>query len=145
MKSMVVYDSVSGNTKQIAEAIARGLGGDAKVYRSDVVDGTALKKVELLVIGSPTYGGKPTEAVALLMERIILTLPAGIKVAAFDTRLKSRFVRIFGFAADRIAASFRQKGAQVVGAEGFFVRGRTGPLEDGEWERASSWGTQLAR
>ena len=145
MKSMVVYDSVSGNTKQIAEAIGRALGEDAKVYRPDVIDGTALRNVDLLVIGSPTYGGKPTESVTRLIDRIIPTLPAGIMVAAFDTRLKMRFVRIFGFAADKIAAAFAQKGAQVVGTKGFIVKGRTGPLAEGEVERASSWGRQLAR
>ncbi len=145
MKAMVVYDSVSGNTKQIAEAIARGLGGDAKVYRADVVDSAAVKKVDLLAVGSPTYGGRPTDALSRLMERIVPALPAGIRVAAFDTRLKTRLVKVFGFAADRIAARFKGKGAQVVGAEGFFVRGRKGPLVDGEVERAASWGRQLAR
>lgn len=144
MKAMVVYDSASGNTKQIAEAIGRGLGGDAKVYRADVVDGNAVKKVDLLVAGSPTYGGRPTEALARMMDRIIPALPAGISVAAFDTRLKARFVKLFGFAADKIAARFKEKGARVVGTEGFFVKGRKGPLVQGEIERAASWGRQLA-
>lgn len=144
MKAMVVYDSASGNTRQIAEAICRALGADTRVYRPDVVDGNALKHVDLLVIGSPTYGGRPTEAIARMMDRILPALPAGISVAAFDTRLGARFVRLFGFAADRIAARFKEKGVRVAGAQGFFVKGRKGPLAPGETERAAAWAKQLA-
>jgi Flavodoxin domain len=52
MNTLVVYESVYGNTRAIAEAIAEGLGGApvVPVSRAEVADGT-----ELLVVGGPTH------------------------------------------------------------------------------------------
>jgi flavodoxin len=66
----------------------------------------------------------------------------GIRAAAFDTRLDSRFA---GGAAKRLARALRKAGAVPVGRPtGFVVTGMTGPLRDGERERARAWGRELA-
>ncbi len=144
INARVVYDSISGNTRTIAEAIALSIGEHARAIRVDKVAYGEIGSLDLLVIGSPTHGGRPTEAIARFVERVCPALPAGIKVAAFDTRLGTRLVTIFGFAADRIAAAFRARNAVVRAAEGFVVKGRAGPLAEGEVQRAAVWGRQLA-
>jgi hypothetical protein len=76
-----------------------------------------------------------------LRELLALGLDAGQPVAAFDTRMDSRFS---GGAAPRIARAARRAGGAVFGEPtGFVVTGTTGPLRDGETGRARAWGAEL--
>jgi flavodoxin len=52
VNALVVYESIYGNTRAVAEAIAEGLGG--AVVRS-VHEADASGPVELLVVGGPTH------------------------------------------------------------------------------------------
>jgi flavodoxin I len=145
MKALVVYDSVHGNTEQIAKAIASAIQADTEVARTKEVDTKQLAGIDLLVVGSPTYGGRPTESAQSFLNRITGADVNGVRAAAFDTRLGSRFVKLFGFAADKIATALSEKGAIVTGtSEGFIVKGREGPLADGELDRAATWARGLA-
>ncbi|PKH46712.1 flavodoxin [Dehalococcoides mccartyi] len=79
---------------------------------------------------------------------MIKNLPTlkGIKVASFDTRFSNPIVKIFGFAADRIAASLTQKGGQLLAPPTwFFVETEKGPLKEGELERAAAWAKELIK
>jgi flavodoxin I len=68
----------------------------------------------------------------------------GINVAAFDTRMSTRWVRIFGYAAGRIAKSLQEKGGTLVGSpQAFYVRGSKGPLKEGELEHAAEWAKKI--
>jgi len=65
-------------------------------------------------------------------------------VAAFDTRLTTRLVGIFGYAAARIANSLKRNGGTLIASpEGFFVKGKEGPLKEGELERAARWAKEI--
>ncbi|HMK97135.1 MAG TPA: flavodoxin family protein, partial [Acidimicrobiales bacterium] len=60
MKVAVVYESMFGNTRAIAEAVASGMassGGTPQVSVMPVADATAatLGEVDLLVVGGPTH------------------------------------------------------------------------------------------
>ena len=80
------------------------------------------------------------------MNKISESAINGKKVAAFDTRIPTKIVKIFGFAADRIAKNLKDKGANlVVPAEAFYVAGKEGPLKDGELERAAFWAKTLIK
>ena len=143
MKALVVYDSVYGNTEAIAKAVAAALGADARVARAPDVDPTALGELDLLVVGAPTHGGRPMPSVQAFIDR--LTDLKGLRVAFFDTRSEGKFARMFGEAATRGAESLKAKGAVPVGtAEGFFVKGKKGPLKEGELERAAAWARAVA-
>lgn len=49
-------------------------------------------------------------------------------------------------AAPKIAESLERAGYRVLGKpQGFIVKGKPGPLRDGELERAREWGEELAR
>ena len=146
MKTLVVYDSVYGNTETIARAIAEAIPGEVQVLRVGQVQAEVLETVDLLVIGSPTHGALPTDAAQALVDRIGPPPHEGARVATFDTRLTWRFLEKWGgFAAPKMADMLRSKGWTIAGEPGgFFVKGlKKGPLKKGEVERASAWARGL--
>lgn len=147
MKALVIYDSVFGNTETIARAIGTGLGGAEVVQVGSVaVDG--LHGLDLLIVGSPTRGWRPTPAVEAFLAAIPADGLGGVRISAFDTRLSledvsafTRFiVKIGRYAAPPIAAALMKKGGVLCQpAEGFLVITDKGPLKEGEEARAASW------
>jgi flavodoxin I len=144
MKALVVFDSVAGNTEKVAQAIAAGMAGGTKAVRIGSPESKALDQLSLLVVGSPTYGGKPTETVQSYLDSLPAAQIKKLRVAAFDTRLKMKLVKVFGFASDRMTAWFKKESGECLAPMGFIVKGRNGPLADGELERATAWGKELA-
>ena len=152
MKILIIYDSVFGNTEQIAQAIGNALGSqeDVEILRVSNVKLEQLTGLKLLIVGSPTRQFRPTAAINNLLKRISKNGLKGVKVAAFDTRFtmsaieESRvlpfFVRLFGYAAKPISDRLKKKGGElIIPPEGFFVEGIEGPLKEGELERAADW------
>jgi flavodoxin len=150
MKALVVYDSAYGNTEKIAKALAMSItpAEIAEVVQASEEPTSELESVDLLIVGSPTQGGRPTKPI----QQYIKTLPShalnGKHVAAFDTRfamssqgLGLRLVmKTIGFAAARIASGLQAKGGILVSRpEGFIVTDKEGPLKQGELERAAKW------
>lgn len=154
MRGLVVYDSVYGNTEKIAEAISSGIAISNEVETLHVkrVDHKAIKSFDLLVVGSPTHGGRPTPDVQAFLNKIGESALYGVQVAAFDTRFSAKdqniglrfLMRAIGYAADKIARKLKALGGQLVlSAEGFIVIDREGPLKEGELERAAEWGKSI--
>ena len=160
MKAMVIYDSQFGNTAQIGQAIADGLGGafeapnDLELHKIGDVNPDELSGFDLLIVGSPTQKFSPTSATKGFLKSSPSNALNGIKVAAFDTRITeeeikahgflSKMVDIFGYAADPISDRLKKKGGEVViPPEGFTVEGTEGPLTDGELERAAEWAKRI--
>jgi flavodoxin I len=144
MGTLVVYDSVHGNTERIARAIGDAITGEVRVLRVGEVSSSELETFDFLIVGSPTHGGRPTQAIQDFIKNAPATVFEGTNVASFDTRVTSRLVRIFGYAAGRIAGSLKRKGGKlVVPPEGFFVIGTEGPLKEGEVERAAGWAKEI--
>jgi flavodoxin len=142
MRTLVVYDSVYGNTEAIARAIAGAIAGE--VLRVGEANPAALKEIDLLIVGSPTQGGRATPAIQAFLSKIPEAAIKGIRVAAFDTRISTKWVGIFGYAARRIARNLKGRGGTlVVPPEGFFVKSTKGPLKEGETERAAAWARGL--
>ena len=146
MKALIVYDSVYGNTEKIAKAIGGAITGDVKVLRIGEVNPSGLESIDLLIIGSPTQGGRPTPAIQGFLNKVSEPLLKGINVAAFDTRFSTRWVGGFGYAAGRIADRLKRNGGTLLASpEGFFVKGKEGPLKEGELERAAIWAKEVAK
>jgi flavodoxin len=146
MKTLVVYDSLYGNTEKIAKAIGDAIPGDVHVLRVGQVNAADLETIDLLFIGSPTHGALPTEAVQGLLEKIGSPAREGAKAATFDTRLTWGILRRWGgFAAPKMADTLNEKGWTLAAApEGFFVKGlRKGPLKGGEADRAAAWAKEI--
>jgi Flavodoxin len=165
MSAVVVYESVYGNTRAAAEAIAEGLGGAdvVPVSRAD-----AIPLADLLVVGGPTHmhgmASSRSRQVAVSaahedgtevepeaadepgLRPWLRDLPGaeGARAAAFDTRL-DKAPWFTGVASRGIARRLHHRGYEVIGTESFLVQDTEGPLEDGELDRARAWGAELAR
>ena len=142
MNTFVVYDSQFENTARIARSIASTLSefGQARAVRVDQVHPSQLRGVDMLILGCPTQGFRPTLAMQSFLGDISHETLDGIAVACFDTRFRGALWK--SSAAPRIARQLRAMGVEpVVPPESFFVKAmkKEGPLLPGEVERAASW------
>jgi len=162
MKAAVVYESWFGNTRAIAEAVARGLGEVYEVTLCSVDDPSpAIDELDLLVVGGPTqvHGLSSVTSRKAAIEQLgdgreagigvrgfveALAPVDGVHAAAFDTRVQRPAV-VVGSAARGIAKRLQRRGFRLVSEPAsFFVHGTPGPLADDEVERAERWGLLLA-
>lgn len=155
MKALILYDSMFGNTEQVAQAMTMALAEQMEATARRVGDVTPheLVAVDYVIVGSPTQGFQPTPATKKLLDSLPAQQLKGVKVAAFDTRIAvedvgNRFltfmVSLFGYAAKPIANRLQKKGGDLVAPpEGFIVNGKEGPLKEGERARAALWAQQL--
>jgi len=159
MKAIVVYESHWGNTAAIARAIAEGIGHEARALSTAQATGEALSGVDLIVAGAPLLGfSLPTEDMLKglggtgptppdlshpSMRSWLETVPAGSgRAAAFETRIWWSP----GSAAKTILGKLEAAGYRPAAkAERFIVKGRYGPLREGELEKAKAWGAELAQ
>jgi len=151
MKALVIYDSVFGNTEKVARAIGAALdpAGGAPVLSVKDVTPEQLNDLEVLFVGSPTRGFRPTPAITAFLDLLPAGALKGVKAAAFDTRIpletiKSPIFRFIvsrgGYADKPIATALVRLGAeQPVPSAGFIVLESEGPLREGELERAEMW------
>ena len=159
MKALVVYDTFFGNTQQIAEAIgaalAEALGAEAEVHTLRVTDVQPehLAGVGLLIVGSPTRGGRPSPAMSAWLKALPAHSLTGVRVAAFDNHMSLEgapgllrvLVKLLGYADTRIANKLQKKGGMLTPlTEGFRVVASKGPLKEGELARAAEWAEQIA-
>lgn len=167
MHAAVVYESMYGNTRAVAEAIAAGIGPDATVLQVRRATPDQLAVVDLLVVGAPTHvrglsrastrraahqaAGKPGSGLSFepgaeglgVREWLPSLADLSCQAAAFDTRID---VPAFfgGRAAPRIARALRHHGAQLVHSPTSFLVDKYSRLLDGEQARARAWGQVLA-
>jgi hypothetical protein len=169
MRALVVYESMYGNTHEVAEAIADGLraNGDAEAVSLHDAAAAHLEGVDLLVVGGPTHAhgmsraatragaiadaAKPDKHLALdedaegegLREWFDSLPQMHAKAAAFDTRFDMP-PAITGRASKGISKRLRRHGLEeVTEPESFFVE-RDNTLAPGEHDRAVQWGRAIA-
>jgi flavodoxin len=169
MRAVITFESIYGNTRAVAEAVADGLRplGEASVVSHHEAGPAAISDADLLVVGAPTHmHGLPTSLSRKMAAQASeeesgpldpgATAGPGIRswlseqsgggrfAAAFDTRADGR-PALTGSAARGIAKRLRKRGFEVVvEPESFLVEDAEGPLAAGELERAREWGSVLA-
>lgn len=161
MKALIVYESQFGNTEKVARAIAEGVAtsGRVEVVAVDTAPTVLPDDVDLLLVGGPTHvfsmsrvqtradAAKDAPTPTRRGIREWLAQPPSssgrLRVATFGT--KQGHGRLSGSAATAAAKAARAHGLLVDAVEDFFVTGRSGPLEEGELERATAWGRALGR
>jgi hypothetical protein len=162
MMVAVVYESLWGNTATVARAIAEGIGPGGRALSTAEATGEAVADADLIVAGAPVFAfhlssdksredirrnpGKvprPPDFSHPSLRSWLEALPPGsARSAAFDTQVRGPF----GKGAPTIAEALEGKGyTRLADPVGFVVKGKTGPLRDGELERARAWGAELAR
>ncbi|RJR25773.1 flavodoxin family protein [Candidatus Microgenomates bacterium] len=154
MNILIAYDSVYGNTEKVARAIAEAFSNQVKLLQIKELKKQDLKALDLFIVGSPTHGGRPTPAVAKFLGGLEPNALSGVKVTAFDTRILAKdkgfglklLVQVLGYAASRIAKILKLKGGSLIlEPEGFAVRDKEGPLEEGELKRALEWAEKIKK
>lgn len=162
MRAVVVYESMFGNTKELAEAVAGELSERLAVELIEVGEAPKVidPKIGLLVVCAPTHAfslSRPAtrEEAAKQAQRGLVSsgiglrewlgeveAPHGTRAVAFDTRAE---LRIPGSAARVATRRLRRSGFRVVGRpESFSVKKTLGPLLPDEVQRARRWAAKLA-
>ena len=152
MRALVVYESMYGNTHQVAEAIGTGLetAYEVSVVPVSHADPALLDAADLVVVGGPTHihgMSRPgtrkgaVEAAAKPMSPLHVepdALSPGlrewfgsldryrVKAAAFDTRLHGP-AALTGRASKGIANLLRKHGFEVIAPSGEFPGDQAGP------------------
>jgi Flavodoxin len=169
MKTVIVYESMYGNTHAIAEAIGEGLSTAGEVTVVPVADAGQhlLGQADLVVVGGPTHAHGMSRAATRkgaadaarktgqhldmdpavdsggirdwLAALSLLDVPA----AAFDTRMNGPAV-LTGRASKGIASLLRGHGCTVVADPESFLVTKRDELYPGEKDRARQWGASLA-
>jgi hypothetical protein len=167
-RALVVYESLFGDARTIAHAVADGL---AQAFVVDVAAAAEAPPelpadVGLLVVGGPNhalgmprpstregavkqYGASVPDTGAGLREWLqsVRAPAAEVAAAAFDTRGSGHPLLLakMDHAARTEQKLLEKLGARIVApAEHFFVVDAKGPLVEGEEDRARAWGATLA-
>jgi hypothetical protein len=163
MRALVVYESMFGNTAEIASAVSEGMAQemDADVHEVSDAPVVVTGLVDLIVLGGPTHAfslsrpstradavkqGAPADRAAVGLREWLGGLPKGQHselVATFDTRAE-RVRHLPGSAAKKAAKLAHALGYTPVAHESFYVADVAGPLLPGELDRAREWGQSLA-
>ena len=164
LTALVVYESVFGNTEQVARAVADGLAEHLDVEVLEVAQAPApiVDLLDLVVVGGPTHAfsmsrpgtredarrqgatqGKASTGIREWLTKLHAG-PHSELVATFDTKVE-KVRRLPGSAARAARKAVKHLGyIPVVKAESFYVVDVNGPLIEGELPRARAWGQQLA-
>ena len=153
MKTLIIYDSLYGNTKRIAETIQASIPAEVEMVHTSEVDPLEFSNYDFILIGAPTQAAGPSPNTKDVLKQITPSLIKNKPVAVFDTRLTasafekkwlSKLVFAMGFAAPKMARDLKRKGAHLIGTPGdFYVTALEGPLRDGELERAAAWAKKV--
>ncbi len=170
MRALVVYESMYGNTRRVAEAICEGLrsSGTDAVAAPVAEAPSRLAEFGCVVVGGPTHAwsmsrastrrsaveaaAKPTSQLQVepgadglgLREWLDGVDALATCVAAFDTRMKAPWC-LTGRASRAIARRLRKRGADVVRPPRSFFVHRDNTLVEGQLADAREWGDWLAR
>lgn len=168
MRVVIVYESMYGNTHEIADHVAKGMTEDDVVVTPvQGADAALLHGADLLVVGGPTHVHGMTSKTSrkaaadaaandddLEMDPDAegpglrdwfhgLERAVGGRAAAFDTRIDAS-PALTGRASKGIARRLARHGYELVVDPESFLVDKENRLLDGEAQRAEQWGAVLS-
>jgi len=170
VRTVIVYESMYGNTHAVATAIADGMRGGPDVTVVQVAEATSdlVAAADLLVIGGPTHAHgmsssySRADAIETAGKDEDLHLDDAAygpglrgwfdeladggqrRCAAFDTRFDGPVV-LTGRASRGIERRLHRHGYESLVAPESFLVDKGNHLIDGELDRAMAWGSELAQ
>ena len=146
-KTIIVYESLYGNTKKVAEAICEGIntvdGVNCVVKKTGEIHTDDLCDYDAILFGCPNHDQEPALNLVKFIDRAsIVHLKAKIG-AAFDTYTGGNKE----VAVTKLVVIIRKKlpGIDIVSTLSAKVTGRKGPLADDEEAKALDFGIQFAQ
>ncbi len=146
VKAAIIYESVYGNTRQVAEAIAEGLkeaGVEAELHEVKGFGVATLKDYDAVLVGSPNHMGGATLAMRRFIGKLGKLKLDGKWVTAFDTYGGSAHAQALKKMSDDLAKSAPGMKLVIPGLS-VKVMGVKGPIVDGELPRGREFGKSLA-
>ncbi len=147
-KVIVVYESLFGNTRMVAESIIEGMskvsGIETTLSKPKEVDLDQLTKYDAILVGSPNYIGGAAVSIRRFIGKLEKINLGGRLIAVFDT-----------YAADRDLEKVVKKmekriGEKVPGLKlaapglSIKVKGVKGPIVEGELPKCEEFGVKIA-
>jgi len=150
-RAIVVYESVYGNTKLVAETIIEGMneveGIEAVIKELKEVDLNKLADHNAILIGSPNHYGGPTKEVKEFIDRLENLHLKGKLFAVFDTYLGKKSDYFFEKAVKKMEKIITEKilGLKKI-APGLSIKvgGMKGPIVEGELPKCKEFGKKIA-
>ena len=145
-KAIIVYESVYGNTKKIAEAISEGInkveGVECLIKKTGEIHTDSLCDYDAILLGCPNHNQEPALNLVKFIYRASIVHLSGKIGAAFDTYTGGNK----DVAVAKLETKIREKlpGINLVSGLSVKVTGRKGPLADDEEAKALDFGTQFA-
>ena len=148
MRTLVIYDSWYGDTRKVAEEIARGIasatGVDPGILEVDHVPREAARGLDLLVIGSPNHFGHPTRKVRQLLRSLAVEGPMRADLAVFDTCFVEDTGKVTTQLAE-LARPLRTRESPEVPKLSVVVDAMRGPIRPKDLARAREFGEELGK
>ncbi|MFW9792902.1 MAG: flavodoxin family protein [Candidatus Thorarchaeota archaeon] len=145
--AIIVYESVYGNTKKIAEAIRNGMNTveniECVIKKTGEIHTDDLCDYDAIIFGCPNHNQGPALNLVRFIDRAaIVHLKAKIG-AAFDTYTGGNK----DVAVSKLEAKIQEKipGISLEGRLSAKVTGRKGPLADDEEVRAHDFGIEFGQ
>lgn len=152
MKTLVVYDTLFGNTGLLARVIANRLP-DVTLVHVDSLTPEHIANAELIFLGSPSRGYNATKKLRQAVEALPKNALKQKSAAVFETRLKvakhmPKIVRYLlqntGWGDAKLDTVVLRKGAKLISPIGlFYVTTQEGPLKEGETDNAALWAKRI--
>ncbi len=146
-KTIIVYESLYGNTKKIAEAISEGInkvdGVECVVKKTGEIHTDDLCDYDAIILGCPNHNQGPALNLVKFIDRASIVHLSGKIGAAFDTYTGGNK----DVAVAKLETKIREKlpGIELISRLSSKATGRKGPLADDEESRALDFGTQFAK
>ncbi|MFW9829195.1 MAG: flavodoxin family protein [Candidatus Thorarchaeota archaeon] len=148
MKALVTYDTKYGNTKKVAELIAKGLesAGESEVEINHVSDvGLNQEKTyDLIVIGSPNHMGSHTEKVRKFIKNLSKSPVKGKSFAVFDTYQSKDFEKAVKKLEKQITKKIPDMERALAGLS-IKVTGLKGPILEEDLPKCEDFGKELTK
>jgi flavodoxin len=146
-KAVIIYESVYGNTKKVAESIAEGMrqneGVTCKVVKTSEVHTDDLADYDIILFGCPNHNQEPARNMSKFIERVAIVNLEGKVGAAFDTFTGGNK----GVALSKLESFIRKhlRGFELkIEGMSIEVTDRKGPLVEGATSDAKEYGRKIA-
>ena len=148
MKALIIFDTKSGNTQQVAELIADGInsveGNETEVVNVKDFKPNEDKSYDLMLIGSPNHMGSHIKSIKKFIKNLSSSSVKAKSFAAFDTYMSKDFEKAVKKMEKQINEDIPNSKITLPGLS-IKVGGMKGPIVDEDLSKCKKYGIKLAK